>query len=133
MRFFDKQALETFYFNVYCLVYDFFLFGTSKLDLSRKDQKTQERNIYKNYRKYYFKENLFNIFTNFKLINMDTIYSIIIAKQYENSLYKNQIFRTYFRTLSNKKGFYLNFSVFNTKNNVYNFVINTCYSIVLLI
>lgn len=133
MRFFDKQALETFYFNVYCLVYDFFLFGSSKLDTSRNDQKKKERKIYKDYRKYYFKINLFNIFKNFQLLTLDKFVAIIIAKQYENTIYKNPMFRTYFRVLSNNKGFYLNFSVFNTKNNIYKFFINTCYSIFSLI
>jgi len=47
MKFFDKQALETFYFNVYCLVYDFFLFGTSKLDLNRNNQKKMKEKFIK--------------------------------------------------------------------------------------
>lgn len=132
-KFIDKQTFETFYFYVYCLVYDFFLFGVSKLDRTRKNQHDKEKEILYDYKNYYFKENFFNMLHNINLLTIDKIVAMLIAKQYENTVYKNQMFRSYFRVLSDKKGFYLNFITLNSKNNLYYFIINLFYSLVGLI
>ena len=104
---------------VYCLFYDFWNFGLSNLDKQRKDLKNMNENIYYNYNSYKFRSNVFLFHKSLPYLNIDIIWLKLFSLNFSIKNYKTNLFRSYFRVLSTKQGFYYNFKNLNNQHNLY--------------
>lgn len=77
----------------------------------------------KNIREYYFS----NFLKNDSFTNIDIIWSKIFARKYLIKKESN-LFRSYFRVLSTKQGFYFNFLKLKNKNNFNKLLLNSFLS-----
>lgn len=105
IRPFNKISLYLF-----CLFYDFWNLSPSKLDNERKKIKNDEKNLYskynsKNIREVYKK----NFLKHDSFLKADIIWAKQLGKKYLIRNEKTNTFRSYFRVLSTKQGFYYNF------------------------
>ena len=114
----DAKYMNRVFLFVFCLFYDFWNLNPSQLDLDRKKIKDDEKKLYFNYGaknvREYYSDNFFN---HDDFLATDIVWAKYLGLKY---LVKNDnvnIFRSYFRVLSSKKGFYHNFNSFkNFKN-----------------
>ena len=114
----DARIVNKFSFFFFCLFYDFWNLNPSGLDLKRKKIKNDEKSIYFNYgameiRKKY-KSNFFN---HDDFLYTDLIWTKYMARSYLLKNENNNLFRSYFRVLSSKHGFYYNFKKIKNLNN----------------
>jgi hypothetical protein len=121
----NKLSSKTFWF-VYCLFYDFWNLSLSNLDKSRKNLKKTNQNIYYNYNNFKFKLKIFNFFEKKNFIDYDIFWLKLMSYNYTNKKYKTNIFRSYFRVLSTKNGFYFNFKNLNKNKNLF-FMLKTSF------
>ena len=110
---------------VYCLFYDFWNLGLSNLDKKRKDLKDVNENIYYNYNSYKFRTNVFLFHQSLPYLTTDIIWLKLFSLNFSLKSYKTTLFRTYFRALSTKQGFYYNFKDLNNQNNLYKMIKNS--------
>jgi hypothetical protein len=111
-----KSSFKIFWF-VYCLFYDFWDLKLSKLDLNRKKIKNEENPLYYNYSIYKLKQYYFNNFFKKTFLEIDILWAKIMSKKYIINDYNTPLFRSYFRVLQSKQGFFFNFSYLaNHKN-----------------
>lgn len=123
------------YFNNF-LILDFYEMNKNNIkkenlygeDLKKFEEKEKEKKAFYNYgsktvKEYYFK----NFLKRDSFLFWDIVWSKFFIRKY---LIKNnkQVFRSYFRVLSSKKGFYHNFKNFKKNNNYNNFLLNTFIS-----
>lgn len=120
---------KPFFFLVYCYVYDFFNFCFSKLDLERKIIRDEEVEIYNNYQIFELKDFLNDMVFGETVNKIDLFWlSLNYKLYYSNAKTRQNIFRSYFRVLSNTKGFYLNFNSLFDKNKYLLFLRNIFFS-----
>lgn len=106
---------------VYSLFYDFWNLKPSKLDLDRKNIKNKEKKMYIAYGEYASKNNIWINHIMKKehtFIVVDLIWARQMSYKYKIKNYKQGLFRSYFRVLSTKKGFYFNFNNLKDFNNL---------------
>lgn len=113
---------------VYCLFYDFWNFDFSDLDKKRKSLKDLNENIYYNYNSYKFRTNVFKFHKSLPYLNVDIIWLKLFSLNFSLKNYKTNLFRSYFRALNTKQGFYYNFKNLNNKNNLYLMIKNSFLS-----
>jgi len=121
-------TVRNFFFLLYCVFFDFFNFTFSKLDLKRKNLKDQEVEIYKNYRKIKFNNFINELFFKKSIKDIDFISTILVYIKSKKLFNKQNIFRSYFRILATKSGFYFNFNSFSKKNSFFYFFKNSIFS-----
>jgi hypothetical protein len=78
-----------------------------------------ESNFYNFYIKKQFNDFYLNFIFSSKLISLDLLYSFLFSKRYNYFLNSN-MFRSYFRAIQTKQGFYQNFTNLNFKKNFLN-------------
>ncbi len=100
---------------VYCLFYDFWNLSLSNLDKSRNNLKKSNQNIFYNYNNYKLKLNIVDIFTNKDFLSYDVLWLKLFSLNYELKNYKISTYRSYFRVLNTKNGFYFNFKNLRNK------------------
>lgn len=66
--------------------------------------------------------------TSLPYLNVDLIWLNIFSSNYSNKNYKTNLFRSYFRISSTKKGFYFNFKDLNSNKNLHNMLKNSFLS-----
>jgi hypothetical protein len=91
----------------------------SKLDKDRKDLKKSNQNIYYNYNNYKLKLKVLNFFKNDDFLNYDIFWLKLFSFNYSLKTYKTSVYRSYFRVLSTKNGFYFNFRNLNNSKNFF--------------
>lgn len=129
MPFFNGRAISDFFFYTYCITYDFFYnLGFSNLDLKRRDLKKIEIDIYRNHYNKQIKDFLFKIVFDTNFSKLEFFINFFNKIRFSKVNYKNKIFRSYFRVLSNSYGFYFNFLTLNNKNKINNLIKNSIFS-----
>jgi len=123
VNFFKKRLKEAKSFSrvfwfVFCLSYDFWNLNPSKLDLSRKEIKENEKKGYYNYsahslRKFYDA----NFLSKDAFLVTDIIWAKRMGRKYLLKNRETRLFRSYFRAFSTKQGFYFNLLKLKNVNN----------------
>ena len=75
--------------------------------------------MYYNYNSYKFRSDVFLFHKNLPFLNIDLFWLKIFSFSFANKKYKTNTFRSYFRVLNTKQGFYFNFKNLENKNNSY--------------
>jgi len=125
----EFKSINRILLFLFCLFYDFWNLNPSKLDLSRKKIKDDEKKLYFNYgaknvREYYAS----NFFVGDEFLATDIIWAKQLGRKYLIDNSKTNLFRSYFRVLSKKKGFYYNFLSLKNFQNFQMFLTNTFLS-----
>lgn len=110
------SAVHFVYWFVYCLFYDFWSFRLSNLDESRLELDRKDQLYSYNYSKYQFKLRVFKFLRKPNFVDVDIIWLKYFSKNYLIKNYKINFYRSYFRALNTKQGFYFNFKNINSKN-----------------
>lgn len=125
----DIVPLSRLCWFLFCLFYDFWNLSPSKLDFKRKKIIKKERTLYFNYGAKNVRE-LFikNFLKQDSFLKADIIWAKQLGKKYLIKNEKTNIFRSYFRVLSNKQGFYYNFKSLKNFKVYQEFLSNTFLS-----
>lgn len=124
----SKIFTRVFWF-VFCLFYDFWNLNPSKLDLSRKKIKNDEKKGYFNYgaysvRKFFY----YNFIDKDAFLVVDIFWAKQMSKKYLLKNRETKLFRSYFRIFSTKQGFYYNLSKLKNINNFQHVLTNSYLS-----
>lgn len=122
----ESKAFRRVFWFLFCLFYDFWNLSLSRLDKKRKKLKDTEKKTYYNYssfriRKFYNH----NFITNDAFIAADIIWAKQMGKSYLLTNRETKLYRSYFRIVSTKKGFYLNFKKLKNINNFQEMLTNS--------
>jgi hypothetical protein len=118
--FYFLKKFFVFYFFFFCKIFDFFRFEFSNLDNARKDIVLQDSKIQYVYQKFYIEKQYLSALKGFYLV--DVLYILLFSRNFSISGRMSDfnliLFRSYYRVLNTKNGFYTNY---NQLKNSYNF------------
>lgn len=127
----ELKFVNTVFLYVYSLFYDFWNLNPSQLDLDRKKLMEEEKKMYKAFGDFTQKRAAWasqNFKKDYSFLATDIIWAKQMSKKYKLKNYKKGLFRSYFRVLSTKKGFYFNFNKLKNVNNLNIMLANTFLS-----
>jgi hypothetical protein len=109
-----------FYLFFFCKIFDFFRFEFSNLDVARKNALLEDSKIQHVYHRFYIEQQYATTFYNFSFLDFFYVHFFSRNNFLAGRLnkFKTNLFRSYFRVLNTKNGFYFNFGQLK---NSYNF------------
>jgi len=123
------KVLNSYYWFIYCFLYDCLNLTLSRLDIERKDLDTKDSIIYYNYSVFVLKNYYYDkFFKNKDFLFIDLIWAKLFSIKYFLKNYDLTLHRAYFRSLNDNRGFYFNFKLLNNNKNFLNYYLSFFYS-----
>lgn len=114
----ESTVFSRIFFFLFCLFYDFWNFNPSQLDVDRKKINKEEKRFYFNYGSREVRKHYFNSFLKHdSFVDQDILWAKYMGLSYKLKNNNTGLFRSYFRVLSTKQGFYFNFKKLRNINN----------------
>ena len=122
MVFFNKKVFKKYLRLIYFFIFDTIELCFSKLDLERQNLDAKELRFYEDHYKYVLKREFYNLFFKKKDTFWFEIFIYRLLSFNFKAIYDDfNVFRTNFRMLATKSGFYFNFLNFKNKSIFSNF------------
>lgn len=114
--FFNKKVFKKYLRLVYCYIFDTLELCFSKLDLERQNLDAKEQVFYEDHYRHALKRDFYNLFFKRKEPFWVDIFIVRLVSFNFKAIYDDfNVFRTNFRLLATRSGFYFNFSIFKNK------------------